>query len=62
MIRYWPYKIPYNVLFTFENNTKVKSICFGGYEGIKAGKENDVYDKTYRLLGPYVISNWSEEE
>ncbi len=63
MIRYWPHNGGRDgVLVTFAKNTRVNEILNTDFKGIKLDKTNDVYRIKYPLLGPYVISNWSEEE
>ncbi len=62
MVRYWPYNTDTNVLFTFANGKRVESLFNCDFEGIKYDKENDVNKARYKLLGPYLISNWSKED
>ena len=62
MVRHWPYVSDYNILFTFGKGRKVEELHGSDFTGINYDKGNDVSKNMYTLLGPYVISNWSDEE
>ena len=62
MIRYWPVNNRYDVLMSFNRGKRVESLHDCDFQGVSFDKYNDVNKKEFKLLGAYVISNWSEEE
>jgi hypothetical protein len=62
MVRHWPYDTDTNVLFTFAKGKRVESLFNCDFIGTRYDKGNDVNKERYKLLGPYLISNWSKED
>lgn len=62
MIRHWPdFSNNPRVLMTFDGGRKVIGPITMKFTGSKPTTTNYVYSNKYPLLGPYIISNWSEE-
>lgn len=62
MIKHWPVHEDYEVLFSFNKGRRVYSMCDIDFIGIELDERNDLHKDEYRLIGAYIISNWSDEE
>lgn len=61
MIKWWPINKTHNFLFSFNKNRMVEELDDCDFQGIELEASNDIFEDKYRLIGTYVISNWSDE-
>lgn len=61
MIKWWPINKTHNFLFSFNKNRMVEELDDCDFQGIELEASNDILKDKYRLIGTYVISNWSDE-